>query len=362
MATVSRHGKGWRAQIRRKGHPPVSKTFPKKSAAWAWAHVTEPALLAGALNPSKHTVREALEKYRDEVSPKKGGARWERLRLAAFARHPIADRAIGTITADHLGAWRDDRLGMAGKVTGTYARPVKGSTVRRELNLWDSVLEVARKEWKWIQVNPARDVEKPPNPRSRQKGIPAAVIKPMERHLAGPMGREVFLGWVLGMDSAMRAGEMWGLDRTQIDMRSYVAHLSKTKNGDERDVPLFPLARKCIRELLADGRDKLFTVDLATRDALFRKARKAAGLKGFTFHDSRSEGISRLSKRMDVLELARVVGHRDINSLLIYYRADAAAIARRRASPRSTPTPRRQTSGGAHRGRSGARGGGTRGR
>ena len=29
------------------------------------------------------------------------------------------------------------------------------------------------------------------------------------------------------------------------------------------------------------------------------------------------------------LELARVIGHRDINSLLIYYRASASAMARK---------------------------------
>lgn len=37
----------------------------------------------------------------------------------------------------------------------------------------------------------------------------------------------------------------------------------------------------------------------------------------------------RLSKKLDVFELARVIGHRDVNSLLIYYRESASAIARK---------------------------------
>ena len=47
------------------------------------------------------------------------------------------------------------------------------------------------------------------------------------------------------------------------------------------------------------------------------------------FHDSRAEAIWRLSKKLDVLELARVIGHRDIKSLLIYYQTDADELADR---------------------------------
>lgn len=355
MATVTPHGKGFRAQIRRRGYKPLSKTFPKKSAAWAWADKTEREMLAGRLASGNHTVAQALERYAREESPRKGGARWEDLRIKAFLRHPIAQRRLGAVSADDMGAWRDDRLGLPGKVTGTYKKRVKGSTVRREMNLWDSVFEISRRTWKWIPVNPMRDVDKPPGSRARAKGVPVAVIEPMRAACdVGPASREVFLAWMLGMKTAMRAGEMSSLERPQIDLRARVAHLLKTKNGDERDVPLFPEALAIIRELLADGREVLLTVDNKSRDTLFRKARKRAGLEGFTFHDSRSEGISWLSKRMDVLELARVVGHRDIRSLMHYYRADASEIARRRGphvSRGSTPKPRRQTNAGARRAR-----------
>ena len=47
------------------------------------------------------------------------------------------------------------------------------------------------------------------------------------------------------------------------------------------------------------------------------------------FHDSRSEAIWRLSKKLDVLELARVIGHRDVRSLMIYYQTDADTLADR---------------------------------
>jgi integrase len=319
VATISKHGKGWRVQIRRLGHKPLSKTFPLKASAWAWAAKTERDLLEGrSVEESRHTVEDALIRYAEHVSPKKRGQRWEELRIGVFRRSTIAHKPLSRLSSADLAAWRDQRL-----------KSVSGASVRRDMNLWESILETARKEWKWIAVNPIRDVKKPPSPKSRQRGVSEAEIKAMDEALVGPQSREVFLGFLLGIESAMRAGEMWSLTRDQINFP--IVKLSKTKNGDSREVPLSPKAIEIVKSLLADGREALFTVSPASRDALFRKARKKTWITDLHFHDSRSEGISRLSKKMDVLELARVVGHRDLKSLLIYYKADAKDIARRLA-------------------------------
>jgi integrase len=324
MATVSKHGKGWRVQIRRAGHPPISKTFPLKTQAWAWAAQVEREIIEGSYNPIKHTLDEALERYALKEAPKREGSRWEILRIAVFRRHRMVRKPIAKVTEADLASWRDERL-----------ESVSESTTRREMNLWEQVFEVARKEWKWIEKNPIRDVKKPPEPPSRKRGVTDDEVRQMGEALKGAYGREVFLGFQLGIETAMRAGEMWSLTRDQVDLDVSVAHLLKTKNGDTREVPLSPKAVEIIKGLLADGRKSLFLVSKESRDALFRKARNKTNIHNLHFHDSRSEGISRLSKVMDVLELARVVGHRDIRSLMFYYRADAAAIARRLAGSSS---------------------------
>lgn len=320
MATVRKNGKSWQAIIRRTGFPPMSRCFPSKSQANEWAVLTERELLSGRLNPHKHTVADALDRYEREVSPKKRGARWERLRLRAFGLATIASKALSRLSEDDVARWRDERL-----------KAVSGATVRREMNLWQSVFEVARKEWKWLDRNPVDDVKKPASPKSRRRGVTDAEIRRLKPHFVGPMMAEVFQAFRLGIETAMRSGEMLSLERGQIDLQTRVVHLLKTKNGDERDVPLTPEGLRIIESLLSDGRKSLFLVSNESRDALFRAGRDAAGIHDLHFHDSRSEGISRLSKKMDVLELARVVGHRDPKSLMFYYRADAAAIARRLA-------------------------------
>lgn len=351
MATVVPHGKGWRVQIRREGFKPISKTFAKgeKGRAWAWAHETERELLAGRyVDPARHTLVDALDRYRINVSPTKRGHRWEKLRLIAMGRAPMAAKALGAVTSDVIGQWRDDSL--AGRFR---PRAVGPATVRREMNLLESVFEVARLEWKWVMANPVKDVKKPASPRARRRRVAAAEFRALRVRAVGATQREVLAGFELGMETGMRAGEMWSLDRPQVDLRARVAHLEMTKNGDERDVALSPRAVAIVRGLLRDGRAHLFTCTPGVRDATFRKLRIAAEIEDLHFHDSRAEGIWRLSKRFGPLELAEQVGHRDLKSLMLYYRDSAADRAKRLAGKRRrSPSPRRRATAGARRPRS----------
>lgn len=54
-----------------------------------------------------------------------------------------------------------------------------------------------------------------------------------------------------------------------------------------------------------------------------------SSISGLTFHDSRHEVLTRLARKIDVLDLARMAGHRDPRSLMIYYNATAEEIAGR---------------------------------
>lgn len=71
-----------------------------------------------------------------------------------------------------------------------------------------------------------------------------------------------------------------------------------------------------------------YTARLMSLDVLFRKVRDRLLIDNLTLHDSRAAALTRLSKRMDVLRLSRISGHRDLNQLLkAYYRETAADVA-----------------------------------
>lgn len=330
----------WRVQVRRRGVD-QTRTFRSKMRAREWALQVEAGITGESRPLGKHTVLDALRRYSVEVAPLKRGGRWEVVRLKAFEREPLdalVRLPIALVAEDHVSAWRDRRL-----------KEVAPATVRREMNLLASLFELARREWKWIRVNPFRDVRKPQEPPARRRGVKDAELGALAEKASGEGAQEVLAGFEIGIETGMRAGEMWGLDREQIDLDLGVARLTITKNGDARDVALTPRAIDLIRGLLADGRPALFTITNASRDALFRKLRDAAGLPDLHFHDSRSEAVNRLSKKLDVLELAEQIGHRDIRSLRFYYRQPASERARRlaAASPQTTPSPPTPPTAGA---------------
>ena len=202
----------------------------------------------------------------------------------------------------------------------------KDSSVRRDMELLRSVIEVARTEWKWISANPVSEVKKPRKPPNRTRTISPEEVKTIlgklgysEEGEIATKRQEAALCLLIALETGMRASEIL---RAKIEGK--IAHLDKTKNGDARDVPLSKRARE-LYERVPNG----FTVSSATLDASFRWARDNSGMHGFTFHDSRATACTRSAKVVDVLTLARILGHRDIRSLQIYYRETAESIADR---------------------------------
>jgi integrase len=98
--------------------------------------------------------------------------------------------------------------------------------------------------------------------------------------------------------------------------------------GKPRQIPLSSHAVRLLR--MVAGRGMFFTVSSASLDALFRKARDRLLLEDLHFHDSRAEALTRLARKVDVMTLARISGHKDLRTLMeTYYRESASDIAAR---------------------------------
>lgn len=318
MPSYRRRGTAWRAELYKDGAR-ESQTFPTKQQAVAWATQRE-AELTGAKLPD-HTLKEALQRFADEISPGRKGARWEQARLGLLQRDPVAAKRLAALSRTNIAELRDRRL-----------ESVSGASVRRELNLLIAVLEQCAGDWGWLRVNPARGVKRPPNPPARRRRITqeeidrvvlALGVTDLESETAS---QRTGLAFLFAIETAMRSGEILGLQWSDIGAKS--ARLADTKNGDRRVVSLSARAREILAALPRDART-CFDVDGATRDALWRRAVRAAGIPDLHFHDSRAEAVWRLSRKLSVMELADMIGHRDIRSLLHYYRVDPDELADR---------------------------------
>ena len=140
------------------------------------------------------------------------------------------------------------------------------------------------------------------------------------------------------IETAMRAGEICALQWEDVEIERRFVRVRRGKTeAAKRDVPLSSEAVRILVQMrpndpnCAKGLSQsVFGIKPALLDALFRKAKRKAGLADadLHFHDTRHEGITRLAAVLGVLELARAVGHRDLRMLQTYYNESAEDIAK----------------------------------
>lgn len=329
MASITKTARGYRAQIYVRGERD-SKVLRTRREAEAWASRRETEIRAQQDKPvgDRTPLRDVLLRYADEVAPTKRGGRWEGVRLRRMAREDVLplDEPVSRLTPEHVAAWRDVRRGE-----------VSTGSVLRELGLLSCVLEHARREWRLLQVNPVSDVRKPSKPAHRKRVINwrevRAVCRALGYRARGEIREKrqaVALMFLVALRSGMRAGELAGLTWSRV-YPDYCTTPHKTGADDDdlREVPLEPRARLLIERMRGVSAGRVFGVGAPTVDTMFRRARSAAGLEGFTFHDSRHTAATRLARRVDVLTLCKIFGWSSTTQALTYYNPSASDIAAR---------------------------------
>ena len=328
MASVKPYRNGYRAQVYVHGVRD-SKTFRTKREADAWGAAREAEIERDAGKPpsAKFTLAQAMRQYSEAVSPKKRGARWEKIRIEALLEQGVfpGGLPIGEVSTAHLAAWRDARL-----------RAVSAGTVLREVSLISAIFEQARREWRWIESNPVNDLKKPRTPDHRDVVISRHQIRRQLQAMgwrSGPcrgMTQAAGRAFVLALRTGMRAGEICALRWDQV-RGDYCAKVgTKTR---PRDVGLTAQARRLIESMRGFDEVLVFGISPQTLDAIFRRCRDRAGLSGFTFHDARHTAATWIAQRLDVLDLCKLFGWANPKQAMAYYNPTASEIARRMARP-----------------------------
>lgn len=323
MPSYRKRGDSWRAEVARNGHR-ESATFPTKREATDWATRRELELASvRAGKVQRWTLGDVMQKYADEVSPEKAGERWEKARITAMQSDPLAKLVMQDIGPGDLAAWRDRRMAK-----------VQGATVLREIGLLRAIWTRAKLgEWRYVDHDPWPDVVKPQDNPARKvifkNGQADRIVAALGYAGGTPKDKreQTAVAFLLALETAMRSGEILTLEWKHVHLERRMLHLPKSKNGDARDVPLSRRAAELLEAMKGIHEDKVFTVNAGLRDAYFRQGKTLAQVDGPTFHDARATAITRLAKKLDLLELARMVGHRDPRSLMTYYRESATEIA-----------------------------------
>lgn len=304
MASIQKRGAAWVAEVcidrKRK-----SKSFPTKREATLWANEKE----QNGLAPRK-TLSDLINEYRS-IAEKHRGYQAELSRMDHLARSDLGNVLLDRLTPAKLAEYRNNRL-----------KEVSPVSVRREMIIMSAMFKVAVDEWGWLPSNPLNTVKKPSPGKARMRGITQDEIDAICKNLA-PMaaGKQVEAMFRFSLETGMRLSEI--LSIRWEDVSEKTVFLQRTKNGDSRTVPLSQKAREIIAERRGIDPESVFTLASHTASKAFQRA----SINGVHFHDARSEAITRLSKKLDVLQLAKMIGHRDLKSLLHYYAEKEEEIA-----------------------------------
>ena len=320
MATIRKKGDGWHVQVRKKGHAPVTRTFTIKSDATRWAALVESELERGVFvdrsEAEATTIKEAFDRYAREVSIQKKGYSREKTMISRWQSQKLSSQSMASLKSMDVANWRDARL-----------KHVSGSTVHRELCLLSHLFTVAQKDWGFGIQNPVQMTRKPKLNRGRDRRLSNDEINKI---IEATSSRELPVIICLLAETAMRRGELSSLRWDQIDLKTGVASLLDTKNGEDRDVPLSSRAIAALRSLprRIDGKVIGMTPDAITR--AFGRACSRASVEDARVHDLRHEGVSRLFERgLDLMEVASVSGHKTLSQLRRYTHLNASDLAKK---------------------------------
>jgi integrase len=324
VATIRKRAGRWQVQIRRKGHPSLTRSFSYKSDALVWSHQKEldaerRGLATDHKALSRLSVAEIMVRYRNEIVPRKRGADRETIFIEAFLRQPIAQVAVGNLTTGMVSAYCASRL-----------LTVKPSSVNRELDILRHAFVVAGRDWDIPLSSNAFALVKRPRVRdARTRRLTDGERHRLEEALVqcrntnfGPLVR-------LALETAMRRGEILNARWRDLNVENKTLHIPTTKNGYPRTIPLSTEALNILLKLDRGGDDGFIiptTVDAAKM--AWRRIVKRAQLIDLRFHDLRHEAVSVFfEKGLSVPEVALISGHRDPRMLFRYTHPKAELIA-----------------------------------
>ncbi|HIA64240.1 MAG TPA: site-specific integrase [Planctomycetaceae bacterium] len=298
-----------------------SDTFFTKSEARVWAAKTETDIRNGKTGKAgvNKTVGDLLDRWESEKGPKdRSEASW----LRQFKNSSLAPIKLADLTTQHFASWVDERL-----------QHVCGSTVNRGLNFLSSILNTGRKVWGWhTHTHLIKDLDRPSNPNHRTRLVTDDEAYAVTVHLGfeGTISKKTHLVacfFLISIETGLRLGELCKLREKEVHIdKEYLTVLAKNaKTKKDRHVPLSPRAIELLKIRFAHNDVHVASGCASTT---FTRATDQLGIDGLHFHDARHTAVTRLAKKLPVLDLALAIGHTNISQLLTYYNESATNIAK----------------------------------
>ncbi len=315
----------YQAIIRKKGFPTQSRVFARKGDAQKWESEILAEMNKGVFvsrsEAEATALNELFQRFIDEYVPRLADPTRQANRVKALMRRDIGKRIVATIKNADIAAFIKER----------EAEGVSGNTIRLDLAVISRVFNVARANWGFASLsNPVEHVIRPKVAKGRERRIRGPKEWKALLKASSPRFRLVLR---FALRTAMRREEIADLtwDRVFFDKRTL--WLPKTKNGEQRLVPLSPKAIAILYQAGPRSEGSVFGMTPAGITKAMVRAARDAGIEDLHFHDLRHEAVSRFFEMtdLDVMEIKSVSGHKTLQMLNRYSHIRIERLAARLA-------------------------------
>lgn len=325
VASVIQVKEKWRAQIRRKGFPVYTRTFPTKAAAERWARQVESDIDRGhAPNLSRGRVVlvadliSAYRKLREQSRPISDSST-EHYTLKHLEQH-LGQRDATRLTPDDLvgycSARKDEGAGpyTCNMDVGKLGTVLRYAALAAKVTLPDVVGQARPLLTHLGLIGGGGRRERRPTEDELH-----AVLA----HLAENYGQIYADATRFAVLTAMRRGEIVGLLWADVDEAKRLVLVRDRKHprkkvGNNEWIPLLGEAWPLLQRQTRSG-ERIFPIHESTLSKYFTWACRALSIPDLHFHDLRHEGTSRLFEAgYEVQQVALVTGHKSWNMLRRY--------------------------------------------
>ena len=267
----------------RKGEPTQTATFRSLKEAQKYATMIEGDIISGRHFPAKkpqHSLHELMERYTQDIMPKKTEeTQRSQMSVIHFWQEQLGHKLLTELTRADVIQGRD---ALKGKAPGT---------IHKYLVLLTHALNVAMKEYGWLDRNVASTVSRPSLPPGRTRFLTDEERSRLLLECQRSKNPNLYNLVALALYTGLRRGALLHLRREDIDLKNRTLCIPKTKNKTMLVLPIVGEAYEIIKALLSqNGNDLYIFPGQNTRgrwgsySSAFEQAVKRAKVSKFSFH------------------------------------------------------------------------------
>ncbi|MDU8927666.1 site-specific integrase [Alisedimentitalea sp. MJ-SS2] len=318
-------GTRWRAMVRRKGYPPQSAYFDRKTDAQSWARSIEAKIDEGkhpiGSEARRHTVDELIDRYCLEVLPHKKSEKDQRQQLRVW-KELVGGLKLSELSPNRILTARAEISSRPGRGVAK----ISNASVNRYFAALQHVLEIAVREYGWLEQNPMKRLKKLKEPQGRVRYLDADERKALLQACRESKNPYLEVILLIALTTGLRRSEILGMTWGRIELDTGLVVIEETKNGTRRSSHLIEpiIERLNVLKQASDGKSQyvfpgknpLKPIDIKSA---WHKAVRSAQLEDFRFHDLRHTAASYVA--MDggsVPEIAALLGHKSFQMAARY--------------------------------------------